>query len=69
MQMRLLNVRQAAEILGTTPGAMYQRVHRNLIPFIKDGKNLRFDEDEIYQYIEMKKYETRNGNTGLKSQL
>lgn len=61
MTKRLLNVQQAAEILGTTPGGMYQRVHRNQIPFIKDGKNLRFDEDELYQYIEMKKQETRTG--------
>ena len=64
MATRLLNVKEAAEMLGTTPRAIYQRRHRNLIPFVKDGKNLRFDEEELLEYIEKKKAETRGISMG-----
>ncbi len=60
MVTQLLNVKEAAEMLGTTTKAIYQRVHRNKIPYVKDGKNVRFIDYELEEHIEVMKKETRN---------
>jgi len=48
---RLLTVRQAAEYLGTTPATLYTKVWRREIPFIKLGRSVRFDLDDLNQLI------------------
>jgi len=60
MQKRLLNVKEAAEYIGSTPGSIYQKVHTRKIPFIKIEKALRFDIIELEEFIEQKKRESRN---------
>lgn len=50
---RLLTVRQAAEYLGTTPATLYTKVWRREIPFIKLGRSIRFDLQDLKDLIEM----------------
>jgi excisionase family DNA binding protein len=49
---RLLNIRQAAQYLGTTPATLYGRVWRRELPFIKLGRSLRFDLRDLDELIE-----------------
>lgn len=52
---QLLTSKQTAEKLGITLRALYLKVYRNQIPYIKFGTNnssLRFDEDEIQSWID-----------------
>jgi excisionase family DNA binding protein len=48
---RLLTVRQAAAYLGTTPATLYTKVWRREIPFIKLGRSVRFDVNDLDQLI------------------
>jgi excisionase family DNA binding protein len=49
---RLLNVREAAQYLGTTAKTLYTKVWRREIPFVKLGRSLRFDIRELDRLIE-----------------
>ena len=60
MNKRLLNVEEAAEYIGSTPGSIYQKVHSGVIPFVKIGRSVRFDIVELDAFIEQKKKESRN---------
>ena len=62
MQKRLLNVDEAAEYIGSTPGSIYQKVHNGVIPFVKIGRSVRFDIVELDAFIEQKKKELRDEN-------
>ncbi len=52
---RLLNVREAARFLGTTPKTLYTMVWRRGIVFVKIGRSLRFDVRDLEQIIEKAK--------------
>jgi excisionase family DNA binding protein len=54
-QVRLLNVREAAKFLGTTPGSLYSMVWRREVPFVKIGRSLRFDVRDLDALIEASK--------------
>jgi excisionase family DNA binding protein len=60
MEKRLLNVKEAALYIGSTPGTMYQRVHDGSIPFVKIGRSVRFDKLDLDAFIEQKKSESMN---------
>ena len=49
---RLLNVKEVAEYICSTPGSVYQKVHNRTIPYIKSGKSLLFDilEKHLNEY-------------------
>lgn len=49
---RLLNVREAARFLGTTPKTLYTMAWRRDILFVKIGRSLRFDLRDLEQMIE-----------------
>jgi len=49
---RLMDVRQAARMLGTTPKTLYTMVWRHDIVFVKIGRSLRFDVKDLEQMIE-----------------
>lgn len=51
-EVRLLNVRDAARYLGTTPATLYTKVWRREIPFVKFGRSLRFDVKDLEALIE-----------------
>ena len=53
---RLLNVKEAAHLLGTTPGSLYSMVWRREVPFVKLGRSLRFDVNDLQELIEASKF-------------
>jgi excisionase family DNA binding protein len=55
-EVRLLNVRKAAKFLGTTPGSLYSMVWRREVPFVKLGRSLRFDVNDLDELIEASKF-------------
>lgn len=52
---RLLDVREAARFLGTTPKTLYTMAWRREIVFVKIGRSLRFDVRDLEQMIEKAK--------------
>lgn len=60
MSKKYVGVSRIAELLCTTPRAVYGRVYRNELPHYKAGKGssrLLFDEAEIIQMIESNRVE------------
>ena len=56
MNERLLNVKQASEILGIKPKTLYQWKWKGLhLPFVKVGKALRISEKDLLGFIEKKR--------------
>ena len=55
MLKRLITTEELATILGTTRKAIYMKVQRGELPYIKHGTSkaahIRFDPDEIEEYI------------------
>lgn len=52
---RLINVKEAAQYLGTTPATLYTKVWRREVPFVKVGRSVRFDVKDIEELIERSK--------------
>jgi excisionase family DNA binding protein len=52
---RLLNVKDAARFLGTTPKTLYTMVWRREIVFVKIGRSVRFDVRDLEEMIECAK--------------
>jgi excisionase family DNA binding protein len=57
---RLLNVKEAARYLGTTPASLYSMVWRREVPFVKLGRSLRFDMNDLDALIEASKFKPDN---------
>jgi excisionase family DNA binding protein len=49
---RLLNVQDAARYLGTTVKTLYGRVWRREISFVKLGRSVRFDIEDLRRLVE-----------------
>ena len=49
--MKILNVKQLAEILNVKPKTIYDWKHKGKIPYLKFGRLLRFDYDEIVKWV------------------
>lgn len=49
---RYLTATEAAEKLGLTRQAIYMRVHRGTIPFVKWGRVVRFDPRRLEQMMQ-----------------
>ena len=56
---RLLTIDQVAEVLSVKKSTVYQWVHQELIPYIKLGSLLRFEEQDIEKWIISKKVKPR----------
>ena len=52
MAKRLINVKEAAEYMATTPGSLYQKVHNGTIPYVKIGRSVRFDVKDLDKLID-----------------
>lgn len=48
---KLLTVQQVADLLGYKISNIYALTHRREIPFMKKGRKLWFNEDEIQEWI------------------
>jgi len=60
---RLLNVREAARFLGTTPKTLYTMAWRRNILFVKIGRSLRFDVKDLERIIEQAKVRPRENKS------
>lgn len=52
---RFLNVNELAELLSVPKGWIYERTSRDEIPFHKIGKYVRFDWNEIQNWLEQQR--------------
>jgi len=57
---RLLNIKEAAEYMATTPGSLYQKVHNGTIPYVKIGRSVRFDVNDLDKLISDNKVDVIN---------
>lgn len=58
--MALLNVAQTAERLGTTERHIRELVYRNELPYIKVGRLVRIDTDDLDAYLASRRQAARN---------
>jgi excisionase family DNA binding protein len=67
-EVRLMNIRDAARYLGTTPATLYTKIWRREIPFVKLGRSVRFDVNDLDALIEGSKVkpEAPNNYGGLR---
>ena len=58
----LLNIKQAAELLGLSTATLYTKVHNRTIPFIKTkgSKTLRFSRKKIMEWLDDGQKETQS---------
>lgn len=52
MHKELLNIREAADFLGLSPGTLYNMVSRRRIPFIKVGARTMFKKADLDRWLE-----------------
>ncbi|MBT3935565.1 MAG: helix-turn-helix domain-containing protein, partial [Bacteroidetes bacterium] len=48
----LLNVNEASELIGYTKSTLYTKVSRNEIPYLKQGGLLRFNREDLSNWIQ-----------------
>jgi excisionase family DNA binding protein len=60
-QKNLLTVREAAELLGCTPGTIYAWCEADppLIPHLKLNRSVRLDRDELIRWLDTKRVPLR----------
>ena len=49
--LRLLNAQEIADLLGVKKSTIYQWTHQGFIPFVKIGKLVRFNADDISRWL------------------
>ncbi len=64
---RLVNVQEMARILGVPPSWIYQRTQhgQGAIPFVKLGKYVRFDPQQVIAFFEAKGTGGSGGTNGV----
>jgi len=62
---RLLTVHEVAAFLRSTPASIYDKVKRRVIPYLKLGRSVRFDADQIKAWLQ--KYEIHEIEKEVKS--
>ena len=58
--MKLMDINQLAEMLNVKKKTIYDWVHKDLIPYVKLGRLLRFDPNDIEQWIKKRRVKGRN---------
>jgi excisionase family DNA binding protein len=58
-QARLVTVREAADYLSVSVSTLYGWVWQRRIPFVKVGRALRFDVDDLRKFVEGNKQQPR----------
>lgn len=56
IQARLVTIREAARYLSVSVSTLYGWVWQRRIPFVKVGRALRFDLDDLKRFIEGNKH-------------
>jgi len=49
---RLLNAKEAAELLGISPHGIYRLGRLKIVPAVRLGRLMRFDEETLRRFIE-----------------
>jgi len=49
---RLLDIKEAAEFLNVSPNTLYSWVSQRRIPFVKLGRRVEFDLEDLQDWIE-----------------
>ena len=57
MNKKLIGVNELAEILGVPPSWIYHRSRMNKIPMIRVGKYIKFNLDEVMDWLKVKQTE------------
>ena len=60
MLKRLLNIKECAEYLGLSIQALYNRVAQRRITYIKEGRRILFDIEDLQKWIEEHKVKEVN---------
>ena len=55
-----LNIDELSILVGLTKPTIYGHVHRNTIPFIKKGKMLRFSKQDILNWLQDGKSQSKS---------
>jgi len=48
---RLLNINELSQLISTPKGTLYNLVYLRRIPFVKRGRSLRFDPEEVIRSL------------------
>jgi len=65
-QTGLVTIREAARYLSVSVSTLYGWVWQRRIPFVKVGRALRFDPDDLREFVEGNKQRPRKGLSSLK---
>jgi excisionase family DNA binding protein len=68
-EIRLMTIKQTAQYLGTTPASLYTKIWRREIPFIKIGRSVRFDVNDLDAIIEQGRVSPVEINSIFKNSL
>lgn len=57
MNIKLIKLKDAVELTGMSKAWFYQQVETNLIPCLRFGKAIRFNEQELLDWIRSGKFQ------------
>jgi excisionase family DNA binding protein len=63
-QERLVNIREASQILCVSASTLYGWVWQRRIPFVKVGRSLRFNLADLRKFIDANRVEARTSRVG-----
>lgn len=55
----MMDIHELAEKLGMSVSGLYTWVNQNKIPFVKVGRLVRFDSEDIDEWLDEKKVKSR----------
>lgn len=55
MEKRLLNIDELVEYISVPKGTIYNWISQKKLPYIKMGRRIKFDKQDIDKFIETKK--------------
>lgn len=50
-QQKLIDINELSRLISTPKGTLYNLVYLRKIPFVKRGRSLRFDADEVIRSL------------------
>lgn len=60
---KLMNIEEAASYLGIRLSRLYTATRRKELPFMKVGRLVRFEKNQLDQWIEKQHQEAKNDQT------
>lgn len=56
-EVRYLNISQASSFTGFSVGTLYQFIYERRVPYIKKGRAIRFDKNDLISWMEESRVE------------